>query len=145
MRFTAELESTGGTTAGFRVPDEVVEALGAGCRPKVVVTLGDYTYRSSIASMGDQFWLGVASAHREPAGVTPGGTYEVGVEVDTAPREVEVPEGLAAELSADPALAAAWAALSYSNQRRIAEPIAAAKGDDTRARRIAKAVADLRG
>ncbi|WP_420113157.1 YdeI/OmpD-associated family protein [Pseudactinotalea sp.] len=145
MKFTAELESTGGNTAGFRVPERVVAGLAGGKRPKVTVTLNGYTYRSSIAAMGGEYWLGVAMAHREPAAVEPGGTYEVEVELDVAPRVVELPAELAEAFEAEPALAQAWAALSYSNQRCLAEPIGQAKAEDTRARRVAKVVAELRG
>lgn len=144
MRFTAELESTGGSTAGFRVPQAIVDGLAGGGRPKVTVTLNGYSYRSSIASMGGEYWIGVALAHREPAAVEPGKEYEVEVELDTAPRVVEVPPELAAALSEDPEAAAAWAALSYSNQRRLAEPIAAAKAEETRARRVEKVLQELR-
>lgn len=73
----------------------------------------------------------------------PGHTYEVDLELDTAPRVVELPAELTEAFAAEPALADAWAAMSYSNQRRLAEPIGAAKGEDTRARRIAKAIAEL--
>lgn len=145
MQFTAELESTGGSTAGFRVPEALVESLGGGKRPKVTVTINGYSYRSSIAPMRGEYWLGVAQAHREPAAVEPGGRYDVDIELDTAPRVVEVPPELATALAAEPAAAAAWAALSYSHQRRLAEPIAAAKAEDTRARRVAKVIAELRG
>ncbi|GAB2609445.1 YdeI/OmpD-associated family protein [Pseudactinotalea suaedae] len=145
MRFTAELESGSGNTAGFRVPEEVVTALGGGKRPKVNVTLNGYGYRTSVAPMGGEYWVGVAIAHREPAGVTPGSSYEVELELDTAPRVVELPPELADALAAEPALIEAWRALSYSNQRRLAEPIGQAKGEDTRARRVAKVIADLRG
>ena len=68
MDFTTELEATGGTTTGFVVPDEVVEALGAGRRPKVVVTVQGHTWRTSIASMGGRFLLGASAAVREAAG-----------------------------------------------------------------------------
>lgn len=67
MRLTAELRSTGGTTTGFRIPDDVVAQLGGGGRPKVVVTVNGYEFRSSIARMGGEFWLGV-SAERRTAG-----------------------------------------------------------------------------
>ena len=126
MRFTAEVEATGGTTAGFRVPPEVVEALGSGKRPKVVVTINGYSWRSSVAPMGGEHWVGVAAAHRGPAGVEPGTTHEL--ELDTAPRVVEVPPELAQVFTEEPALAEAWGRLSYSHQRRLAEPVAAAKG-----------------
>ena len=77
MDFTTELEATGGTTTGFVVPDEVVEALGAGRRPKVVVTVQGHTWRTSIASMGGRFLLGASAAVREASGHRAGQTYTV--------------------------------------------------------------------
>lgn len=145
MKFTAELESGSGNTAGFRVPEGIVTALAGGKRPKVSVTVNGYSYRTSVAPMAGDYWVGVAIAHREPAAVEPGNVYEVDLELDTAPRVVELPQELADALAAEPALADAWGALSYSNQRRLAEPIGAAKAEETRARRVAKVVADLRG
>lgn len=65
VSITLELERTGGTTTGFHIPDEVVEKLGGGRRPKVVATVGQESWRSSIASMGGEFWLGVSAENRE--------------------------------------------------------------------------------
>jgi hypothetical protein len=144
MEFTTELLSTGGTTTGFVVPDAVVEALGAGRRPKVVVTVAGYTWRTSIASMGGRFLLGASAAVRAAAGLTAGESYAVGVEVDTAVRTVEVPEDLAAALAAEPGAAAAWAGLTYSQQRQHAEALLAAKKPETRERRVAGIVDALR-
>ena len=72
MRLRLELRGNGGNTAGFVIPDEVVEELGGGRRPKVVVTVGPHTWRSSIANMGGQFMLGVSMENREAAGVAAG-------------------------------------------------------------------------
>lgn len=66
------------------------------------------------------------------------------MEVDTAPRTVEVPADLAAALAADPAAATAWAALSYSHQRRHVEALLAAKKPETRERRVASTLDALR-
>ncbi len=145
MRFTAELESTGGNTTGFAVPDEVVASLAGGRRPKVTVALNGQTWRSSIASMGGRFMLGVSAANREAAGVAAGRTYDVDVELDTAPRAVEVPADLAAALAGDPTARAAWDALSFSHQRQHAEAITAAKKPETRQRRVAATLARLHG
>ncbi len=145
MRFTAELESHGGTKAGFGVPEEVVEALGGGRRPKVTVQVGGFSYRSSIAFMGGRYLLGMSTDNRAAAGVSPGNTYDVDVELDTAPRVVEVPDDLAEALAAAPAARAAWEALSYSHQRAHVEPILAAKKPETRAGRIAKTITTLSG
>jgi hypothetical protein len=145
MRFTAELESTGGNTTGFAVPDGVVESLGGGRRPRVTVALNGQSWRSSIASMGGRFMLGVSAANREAAGVAAGRTYDVDVELDTAPRAVEVPVDLAAALAGDPTARVAWDALSFSHQRQHAEAITAAKKRETRERRVAATLARLRG
>ena len=136
MKLRLELEATGGSTAGFRIPDQVVDELGAGRRPKVAATVGGYTWRSSIARMGDAFWLGMSKDNRTGAGVAAGQTLDLEVVVDDAPRTVELPEELAP-------VAAAWARLSYSNQRRIAESISGAKKPETRAARVEKALAEL--
>ena len=138
MKLRLELEATGGTTAGFRIPDEVVDELGGGRRPKVAATVGSYTWRSSIARMGDAFWLGMSKDSRAGAGVEAGQTLDLEVVLDDAPRTVELPEELAA-------VADAWAALSYSHQRRIAESIISAKKPETRAARVEKALAELGG
>jgi len=136
VRLRLELESTGGSTAGFRIPDEVVDDLGAGRRPKVAATVDGYTWRSSIARMGDSFWLGMSKDDRAGAGVEAGQVLDLELVVDDAPRTVELPEELAP-------VAEAWARLSYSNQRRIAESITSAKKPETRAARVEKAIAEL--
>jgi hypothetical protein len=143
MDFTTELEATGGTTAGFVVPDAVVDALGAGRRPKVAVTVNGHTWRTSIAPMGGRYLVGASAAVRAAAGIAAGETHTVTVEVDDAPRTVEVPDELAAALAASPTAAAAWAALSYSQQRKHVDPLAAAKAPETRARRVAATLAAL--
>lgn len=145
MDFTTELLATGGTTTGFLVPDAVVDALGAGRRPKVAATVNGYTWRTSIASMGGQFWLGASAAVRSAAGVAAGQVHTVTVVVDDAPRTVEVPDELAAALAASPTASASWAALSYSQQRRHVEAIAGAKAPETRTRRVAATMAALTG
>ena len=145
MRLRLELESTGGNTAGFRIPDEVVDELGGGRRPKVVVTVGPHTWRSSIASMGGEFWLGVSKANREAAGVTAGQTLDLVVELDTDARTVDVPEDLATELDRDAGAREAWARWSYTRQNEAARLLSEAKQPESRARRLAKVLAELRG
>ena len=145
MEFTTELSATGGSTTGFVVPEEVVEALGGGRRPKVVVTVAGHTWRTSIAPMGGRYLLGASAAVRAEAGIAAGETHTVTVELDDAPRSIEVPEDLAAALAAQDGGTAAWEGLSYSQQRRHAEAVAGAKQPETRARRIAAVVATLTG
>ena len=143
-KFRTTLVRGDGTTMGMIVPDEIVEALGQGKRPKVNVTINGYTYRSSVAVMGGKFMVGVANEHRKPAKVENGGTVDVTLELDLEKREVAVPPELAKALAKDKAAKAAWDKLSYSHQRQHAEPIANAKAEDTKARRVAKTLEMLR-
>ena len=143
VEFEAELLSTGKTTTGFIVPDEIVEKLGGGRKPKVAARLGDYVMRSSVAFMGGQFWLGISAAHRDGSGLKAGDRVTIRLELDTEPREVEVPEDFAAALAAHPQAGARFAALSYSLKRRHVLAIQEAKTAETRQRRIERAIAGL--
>ncbi len=144
MDFRTTIIQSGKTACGIRVPADIVEALGRGKRPPVTVTIRGYTYRSTVAVYGDEFWIGVSAEHRTGAGVAAGDEVDVTLELDSAPRQVEVPADLAAALAADPAAAAAFAALSYSRKQFFVLPIEAAKAPETRARRIEKTIATLR-
>jgi hypothetical protein len=145
MRFKTTIQLEGKTATGFRVPTEVVEALGKGKRPPVNVTIDGYTYRSTVAAYGDVYMLPLAAEHREAIGVAAGEEIEVDVALDTAPREVDVPADLAAALDAAPDAKLAFEALSYSNKRRITLAVEGAKAAETRQRRIEKSIADLQG
>lgn len=142
MRLSAELEATGGTTTGYRIPDAVVAELGAGGRPKVALSVAGHTFRGSIARMGESYWFGVSAARRAEAGIAAGETHELEIVVDDAPRTVEVPEDLASALD-EAGATEAWAALSFSKQRAHAESVAGAKKPETRAARVQKVLADL--
>jgi hypothetical protein len=143
--FRTTLEPGGGNNVGIVVPDEVVAAFGKGRRVPVVVTIdGGYEYRNTIASMGGRFLISFNAETRKATGCGAGDEVEVRIDVDDAPRVVEVPQDLAVELAADGAANAAWDALSYSTQRAHAESITGAKTDGTRARRVAKVLDALR-
>lgn len=144
MRFRARLELGGKTATGFRVPEDVVEALGAGKRPPVRVTINGYTYRSTVAVMGGEFMVGVSAEHRAGAGVQAGDEVDVDLELDTAPREVTVPDDLAAALAADQDARRTFESLSYSNRSWHALSITGARTEETRRRRIAKSIEALR-
>ena len=144
MRFQAEVLSSGKNTTGIEVPAEIVDALGAGKRPKVRVTIGHYSYRTSIASMGGVFMLSVSAEVRAGAGIAAGDEVDVELALDTEPREVTVPPDLAAALDADASVRATFDRLSYSTRRRLVEPIEGAKTDETRQRRIAKVIDQVR-
>jgi uncharacterized protein YdeI (YjbR/CyaY-like superfamily) len=76
--------------------------------------------------------------------VAAGDEVDVDVELDTAPREVDVPADLAAALDAEPAARVRFDALPYSHRKEHVRAVEEAKAPETRQRRIAKAVAMLR-
>ncbi|MBI1359999.1 MAG: DUF1905 domain-containing protein [Alphaproteobacteria bacterium] len=125
---------------GIEVPPAIVEALGSGRRPKVKVTLKGYSYRSTVAVMRGKFLLPLAKVHREASGVKDGETVEVTLDIDDAPRTVEIPKDLAAALKKAGATKG-FDALSYTFRKEHVRSITEAKAEDTRARRIDKAVA----
>ena len=140
------LLSTGGNNVGIPVPDDVVAAFGRGRRVPVVVTIDDdHQYRSTIASMGGQFLVSFNAETRRATGRGAGDEVRVVLEVDDAPRVVEVPHDLATELAADEGAHAAWNALSPSRQRAHADSITGTTVAATRTKRVAKVLAALRG
>jgi len=144
MKFSTTIVQTGANTTGIVVPDAVVEALAAGKRPKVRATIKGYVWRTSIAPMGGRFWVGVSADVRAGAQVAGGDEVELELELDDAPREVEIPPDFAAALAAHPTEKARFEQLSYSHQRRHVMAIEAAKAPETRARRIEGALKILR-
>jgi len=126
------------------VPDEVVATLGQGSRPAVLVTLGGYTYRTTVARMGGRFLVPLSAENRTAAGVAAGDDVEVGIEVDVAPREVEVPADLGAALGQDPAARAFFDALAYSHRKEWVRWIEEAKKPATRDTRLAATVEAMR-
>ncbi|MEA2623818.1 MAG: hypothetical protein QOH61_2728 [Chloroflexota bacterium] len=144
MKFRATLELAGKTATGMHVPAEVVESFGAGKRPPVRVTINGYTYRSTVAVYGGEYLVGVAAEHRERAGVAAGDELDVEMELDTEPREVEVPADFAEALDGDAEARRAFDALSYSNRLRLVLAVEGAKAAETRQRRIATTLERLR-
>jgi len=143
VRFRATLETNGRTATGIEVPESVVEQLGAGKRPPVRVTLHEHTYRTTLARMGGRYLVPVSAEVRTAAGVAAGDELDVGIELDDAPRTVEVPADLAEALAASPDAARAWEKLSYTHRKEWARSVEDAKKPATRARRVAAAVAAL--
>jgi hypothetical protein len=143
MRFRATVELSGKTATGIRVPDEIVSSLGSSRRPAVRVTIHDHTYRSTVAPMGGAFMLPISAEIRERARVAAGEEVEVGLELDTQPRQVTVPSDLAEALRGCADAARFFDGLSYSNQRRLVMSIEGARTEETRRRRVARTVSSL--
>lgn len=144
MRFRTTILQSGKTATGIQVPDEVVDALGAGRRPPVTITINGYTYRSTVAVMGDAYMVGVSAENRAAAGVAGGDEVDVEIALDQAPRTISVPPELQAALDGEPAAQRTFESLSNSNKSWHTLQVTGAKTEETRQRRIAKSIAALK-
>jgi len=144
MRFRAIIELSRKTATGIPVPEEIVGELGAGKKPAVSVTIGEYTYQSTIGSMGGKFMIPLSAEHRKGAGVEAGDEVDVDIELDTTPRELTVPADFIEALEHETEAKHFFDGLSYSNKRRFVLSIEGAKTAETRQRRIDKAIVTLK-
>jgi hypothetical protein len=128
-----------GSTCFIPVPVDPRPVFGK-VRAPVKVTVNGYTYRSTIASMGDGPCIPLRRSNREAAGLDGGETLKVTLVLDTEPREVEAPADLVKALRSTAGAWDRWRELSYSHQREHVEAIEEARKPETRARRVEAAV-----
>jgi hypothetical protein len=140
---TTLLKAEGLNATGISIPPDVIAALGKQKRPKVIVTVNGYTYRTTVAPYGNVFMLPVSQEHRSAAGLQAGDQIEVTLELDIEPRTVEIPPELQTALASKDGALAAFEALSYTNRKEMARQVSDAKTQETRDRRIAKILASL--
>jgi hypothetical protein len=141
-----------GAVAVIAPPFDVMEVFGTRARVPVRGTINGFSFRSSLMPMGDclpgartpgffcSHLMPVNKTLRQGAGVEPGDTVSVVMERDDAPRTVEVPPLLKKELAKSKTAQSNWKRLSFTNQKEIALSIAGAKQEETRDRRLAKAM-----
>jgi len=141
VSYATTMKLTGRNT-GIPVPPEVLDALGGGRRPAVGVTVNGYRYRSTVGSMGGVALIPFSSEHRAASGIGGGDALEVELVLDTEPREVAVPDDLAAALEAAGATGA-FARLAPSHRKAHVTAVEGAKAPETRQRRIEAAVAKV--
>ena len=143
MRFRAEVEPPE-PMRGLEVPEELLEALGGGKRPRVTITINGHSWTSRVAIMRGRNLIGLSNANRKAAGVVTGDRVEVELELDLDPRVVVEPADFATALDAEPLARIAFDRLTDSQKSQHLRLIENAKKPDTRARRIEKMLATLR-
>ena len=141
--FHTTILSAGGTTAGIKIPPEIVESLGSGKKPAVKVTINGKTYQSTVAVMGGDYMVGVSAENRKLTETKAGDEVDVTLELDSEPRVYELPEDLAAALAAKPGATEAFHASAPSKRKEFVRQVNDAKSQETRDRRIATIVANL--
>lgn len=143
VHFDTILTQTGEKTTGIVVPPDVITQLGGGARPALLVGVNDYSYRTTVGIMGGRSMLPFSAQHREASGIKGGDPITVTLEIDRAPRTVEIPDDLDRALAAVQGLRDAFLKLAPSRQKADVENVTGAKAAETRARRVAAIVARL--
>ncbi|OOB89817.1 YdeI/OmpD-associated family protein [Rathayibacter sp. VKM Ac-2630] len=141
MRFTTTMHQVGRNT-GVEVPPDVIAALGGGGRPAVRVVVNGFEYRSTVGVMGGRALVPFSADKRAATGIAGGDALDVEIELDTAPREIAVPEDLARALGAA-GLTERFEALSPSARKAHVVAVEGAKAEATRARRVAGVLGTL--
>jgi Bacteriocin-protection, YdeI or OmpD-Associated/Domain of unknown function (DUF1905) len=139
VRFDTTLTAVGNNT-GIVVPPEVVEELGGGKRAAVVVNVNGYEYRNTMATMNDKQMISVSAAIRKETGLAGGDQIRVTLALADSPRPVDIPKDLAAAFKKNPKAKTFFDGLSNSVQRYHVDNINGAKTDETRQRRVDKAI-----
>src|ERR1700690_1160463 len=141
IEFTVKLEGKkGSSVAWLNAPFDVVEIFGTRARVPVRGTINGFPFRTSLMPMGGCHGMAVNKGMRDGAGVGVGDTVKIVMERDEAERVVEVPPPLKKELAKNKTARANWLKLAYTHQKEIALSIREAKQEETRVRRLAKAM-----
>ena len=131
-----------GNNTGLEVPPENIAELGSSKKPAVKVTVNDYSYDSTVGVMGGKFMIAFSSAHRAASGLKGGDAVKVILELETAPRSIEVPADLHQALS-KAQLNQVFEQQAPSKRKEFVRQVVEAKTEETKARRIDKIVATL--
>ncbi|MGW8180347.1 MAG: YdeI/OmpD-associated family protein, partial [bacterium] len=138
VSFDTTLSSFGNNT-GIIIPNEIIQKLNAGKRPSVMVRVNGYEYQNTLGVMNGQVMLSFNADHRDKTGLKGGAKIHVELAVSTTPRKVEMSEDFLSALKDSDTLAF-FDSLSNSLQRYHCDLINGAKTEETRQRRIEKAI-----
>src|SRR5262245_26805070 len=142
--FKAKIEAGRGGGAYVVFPYDVEREFGTKGKVPVKVTLNGVPDRAGLIRMGaPHHALGVSKAIRQQIGKQPGDGIEVVLWKDEAERTVDVPPVFAAVLKKEKLLPL-FEKLSFTNRKEYCRWIAEAKKEETRTRRLEKAVEMLK-
>lgn len=131
-----------GNHASLPIPDEVLAELKGSRRSPLKVTINGHTYQSTATAVSGRCRVVFPSADRLAANVKGGDEVTVHLELDSGHRKVDMHPEFGSVLEAR-GLRAAFDSLNYSTRKELARFINEAKTDETRMRRIEKAISGL--
>ena len=144
-KFKAEIQAATGGGAGVVFPYDVEEEFGTRASIPVKSTIDGVPYTGSLMKYGTaSHTLGVLKSIRQQIGKGPGDTVEVVLWKDEEARTVEVPVEFE-RLMKKEGVFDSFDRLSYTHRKEYIRWITEAKKEETRLRRIAKAIEMLKG
>jgi Domain of unknown function (DUF1905)/Bacteriocin-protection, YdeI or OmpD-Associated len=143
-KFKAKIEASNGGGAYVLFPYDTEAEFDTRGKVPVQATLGGVSYAGSLMTCGGpHHMLAVLKAIREQTGKAPGDTIDVEVWRDDAPRELEVPAPFERRLKRE-GLLPVFNGLSFTHRKEYCCWVAEAKKEQTRLKRLEKAVEMLR-
>jgi hypothetical protein len=143
-KFAATIEEAPGGGAYVLFPFDTEKEFATKGRVPVNATFDGVAYRGSLMKCGShQHMLGLLKAIREQLGKGPGDTVEAVVWRDAEERTLELPADFEEQLKKE-GLAPTFEKLSYTHRKEYCRWIIEAKKQETRSRRLEKAVEMLR-
>ncbi len=136
----AVLEINEKNATGIAIPNEILSEFGTNKKTFVKAKIKNQTFRTSIASVGGKYFLGISSDIIANADIDAGDEIDVELQLDSEIKDVVVPEDLKLALEQNDAALRNFNQLSHSNKRRLLIPIDEAKTEETRQRRIDKII-----
>jgi hypothetical protein len=143
-KFRAKIQAGDGGGAYVLFPYDTVEEFATKGRVPVKATFNGVPYKGSLFKYRNPLhMLGVLKAIREKTGKGPGDTIEVVVWRDEVVRTVEVPAQFE-NLMEKEGLLTVFEKLSYTHRKEYCRWITEAKKEETRLRRLGKAIEMLK-
>jgi hypothetical protein len=143
-KFKAKIEAGDGGGAYVLFPYDTVKEFATKGRVPVQATFAGAPYTGSLFKYGNALhMLGISRAIREQIGKGPGDTIAVVVWKDEQERTVEVPAQFESLMKKE-GLLPVFKKLSYTHRKEYCRWITEAKKEETRARRLGKAMEMLK-
>lgn len=140
-KFTAGLKKTLRGGYGVDVPLDVKKEFGTKGMVKVKTKISGIDYRGSLTPMGGgNHILIVVKKIREELGVKEGDKLKIELAEDKAPRLVEVPADLKKLFTKNKKAKEIFDGMSYTHRKEYVNWINEAKKEETRQRRLIKAI-----
>jgi hypothetical protein len=130
-------------SAALTFPYNAVEVFGTKGRVPVKLTIGEHTFRSSLAPMEGKHMMVFNLEMRQKTGYKAGDTIHVILEKDIEPREITFPEDVTEVIQTNPAAYKKLLSYSYSHKKEVMDWINDAKKPETRQKRIKKLLETL--